>query len=93
MTESQRTVRAMRPHRKHSPEFKKEVVDRAKEIGNVAATAAEKDVDKSMIRSWIKAFDTHGLAGLTRKSTRPHRQPRKATGACAFHTWRALGRR
>lgn len=70
-------VRAKRRTRKHSPEFKKEVVERAKELGNVAATSKEKGVDTTQIRSWIKAFEAQGVDGLKPKSTRPHHQPKK----------------
>jgi transposase InsO family protein len=77
MTDKISPPRSFVAHRKHSPEFKKEVVDRVKELGNVASVSAEKKVDKSLIRQWVKAFNATGLAGLQPKSTRPHRQPRK----------------
>jgi putative transposase len=64
--------------RKHTPEFRKKVLDYCDTAG-VYATAKEFDLATSVIYKWQRRFKAGGFEGLIDKSSRPHHQPKKTS--------------
>ena len=64
--------------RKFSAEEKKRVLDRATEIGVIAASR-EAQVTDGLVYKWRRVYQEQGLEGLAAKSSRPHHQPKKTT--------------
>lgn len=49
---------------KYSSEFKLQVVQEAKEVGNKAAVARRYEIHENLVRKWVKEFEEHPeLAG------------------------------
>ncbi|MFX3661703.1 MAG: transposase, partial [Ectobacillus sp.] len=49
---------------KYSKEFKLQVVQEAKEVGNKAAVARRYEIHENLVRKWVKEFEEHPeLAG------------------------------
>ena len=66
--------------RKYSTELKLQAVKRAKEIGNVNATAKELNIASDVtLRGWIKKYDEFGADGLIVRPSRPHHSPKKTS--------------
>jgi len=61
-----------KPNRKYSPELKMEIINRYFNGEAKNALAAEYDIERSMIRSWLKRYGKDGYNGLVdRKKGRP----------------------
>lgn len=61
-------------------DFKQKFVNRAIEVGSVAAVCKEFGVAGHAVGyKWVANFKAQGLEGLNSKSTRPHHQPKKTS--------------
>ena len=61
-----------KPNRKYSPELKMEIINRYFNGEAKNALAAEYDIERSMITSWLKRYEKDGYNGLVdRKKGRP----------------------
>lgn len=58
------------PAKKHSDEFKKQVIKEALETGNSSLVARKYDISPSIVARWVRAVKPDPMKNMTRKALR-----------------------